>query len=98
MHPVVFDMPAGIKVETPSPTEILIKGSDRQRGSDCRRNQGSPSTRALRGKGIRYADEKSRDQSKPRRNKDWDHVDQKSNVSVVPARRASGLRSNLLCV
>ena len=30
-HPVVMDMPAGIKVETPTPTEILIKGSDRQR-------------------------------------------------------------------
>ena len=29
-HPVVKDMPAGIKVETPAPTEILIKGSDRQ--------------------------------------------------------------------
>lgn len=26
-----MDMPAGIKVETPTPTEILIKGSDRQR-------------------------------------------------------------------
>ena len=30
-HPVVMDMPAGIKVETPTPTEVVIKGSDRQR-------------------------------------------------------------------
>ena len=29
-HPVVKDMPAGIKVETPSQTEIVIKGADRQ--------------------------------------------------------------------
>ena len=30
-HPVNIDMPEGIKVETPAPTEILIKGADRQR-------------------------------------------------------------------
>ena len=30
-HPVNFDMPSGIKVETPVPTEIIIKGADRQR-------------------------------------------------------------------
>jgi large subunit ribosomal protein L6 len=30
-HPVNFDMPAGITVATPTPTEILIKGADRQR-------------------------------------------------------------------
>ena len=30
-HPVNIDMPAGIKVETPAPTEIVIKGADRQR-------------------------------------------------------------------
>ena len=58
-HPVVMDMPAGIKVETPTPTEILIKGSDRQRVG-----QVASEVRAVRppepykGKGIRYADEK----------------------------------------
>jgi large subunit ribosomal protein L6 len=58
-HPVVMDMPAGIKVETPSPTEIVIKGSDRQRVG-----QVAAEVRAVRppepykGKGIRYADEK----------------------------------------
>jgi len=30
-HPVNFDMPAGIAVATPTPTEIVIKGADRQR-------------------------------------------------------------------
>ena len=58
-HPVVKDMPAGIKVETPSPTEILIKGSDRQVVGQI-----AAEVRALRppepykGKGIRYADER----------------------------------------
>jgi large subunit ribosomal protein L6 len=57
-HPVVMDMPAGIKVETPTPTEVLIKGFDRQRVG-----QVAAEVRAVRppepykGKGIRYADE-----------------------------------------
>lgn len=58
-HPVVKDMPAGIKVETPTPTEILIKGADRQVVG-----QVAAEVRAIRppepykGKGIRYADER----------------------------------------
>jgi len=58
-HPVNIDMPAGIKVETPAPTEIIIKGADRQRVG-----QVAAEIRAIRppepykGKGIRYADEK----------------------------------------
>jgi large subunit ribosomal protein L6 len=58
-HPVNIDMPAGIKVETPVPTEILIKGADRQRVG-----QVAAEIRAIRppepykGKGIRYSDEK----------------------------------------
>ncbi len=58
-HPVVKDMPAGIKVETPTPTEILIKGADRQVVGQI-----AAEVRAVRppepdkGKGIRYADEK----------------------------------------
>ena len=58
-HPVNKDMPAGIKVETPAPTEIIIKGADRQRVG-----QVAAEIRAIRppepykGKGIRYADEK----------------------------------------
>ena len=57
-HPVVMDMPAGIKVETPNPTEVLIKGFDRQRVG-----QVAAEVRAVRppepykGKGIRYSDE-----------------------------------------
>ena len=58
-HPVVIDMPAGIQVATPTPTEIVIKGADRQRVG-----QVASEVRAVRppepykGKGIRYADEK----------------------------------------
>jgi large subunit ribosomal protein L6 len=58
-HPVVKDMPAGIKVECPTQTEILIKGSDRQVVG-----QVAAEIRAIRppepykGKGIRYSDEK----------------------------------------
>ena len=52
-------MPAGITVATPTPTEIVIKGADRQvRRSDGCRDPRCSSTRALQGKGIRYADEK----------------------------------------
>ncbi len=58
-HPVVFDMPAGIKVETPTPTEILIKGSDRQRvGQIASEVRAVRPPEPYKGKGIRYADEK----------------------------------------
>ena len=58
-HPVDFEMPAGITVATPAPTEIIIKGADRQRVGQL-----AAEVRAVRppepykGKGIRYSDEK----------------------------------------
>jgi large subunit ribosomal protein L6 len=58
-HPVVKDMPAGIKVECPTQTEILIKGADRQVVGQI-----AAEVRAIRppepykGKGIRYSDER----------------------------------------
>ncbi len=58
-HPVVFDMPAGIKVETPTPTEVLIKGSDRQRvGQIAAEVRAVRPPEPYKGKGIRYSDEK----------------------------------------
>mgnify|MGYP006180226153 CR=1 FL=1 len=58
-HPVVMDMPAGIKVETPTPTEILIKGSDRQRvGQIASEVRAVRPPEPYKGKGIRYSDEK----------------------------------------
>ena len=58
-HPVSKQMPAGVTVATPAPTEIIIKGADRQRVG-----QVAAEIRAIRppepykGKGIRYSDEK----------------------------------------
>jgi len=58
-HPVVKDMPAGIKVETPSQTEILIKGSDRQVvGQIAAEVRAFRPPEPYKGKGIRYADER----------------------------------------
>jgi large subunit ribosomal protein L6 len=58
-HPVVMDMPAGIKVETPTPTEILIKGFDRQRvGQIAAEVRAVRPPEPYKGKGIRYSDEK----------------------------------------
>ena len=58
-HPVNFDMPAGIKVETPLPTEIIIKGADRQRvGQIAAEIRATRPPEPYKGKGIRYSDEK----------------------------------------
>jgi len=58
-HPVVKDMPEGIKVETPSQTEILIKGMDRQVvGQIAAEVRAFRSPEPYKGKGIRYADER----------------------------------------
>jgi len=58
-HPVNFEMPAGIKVETPAPTEIVIKGADRQRvGQIAAEIRAVRPPEPYKGKGIRYSDEK----------------------------------------
>ena len=58
-HPVEIEMPAGIKVETPTPTEIVIKGADRQRvGQIASEVRAVRPPEPYKGKGIRYADEK----------------------------------------
>jgi large subunit ribosomal protein L6 len=57
-HPVVMEMPAGIKVETPTPTEVLIKGFDRQRvGQIAAEVRAVRPPEPYKGKGIRYADD-----------------------------------------
>jgi large subunit ribosomal protein L6 len=57
-HPVVHEMPNGIKVETPSQTEILIKGIDRQLvGQVAAEVRAYRSPEPYKGKGIRYVDE-----------------------------------------
>ena len=58
-HPVNIDMPAGISVATPTPTEILIKGADRQRvGQIAAEIRAVRPPEPYKGKGIRYSDEK----------------------------------------
>jgi large subunit ribosomal protein L6 len=58
-HPVVIEMPVGIKVETPIPTEVVIKGADRQRvGQIAAEIRAVRPPEPYKGKGIRYADEK----------------------------------------
>ncbi len=58
-HPVNIDMPAGITVATPLPTEIIVKGADRQRvGQIAAEIRAVRPPEPYKGKGIRYADEK----------------------------------------
>jgi large subunit ribosomal protein L6 len=58
-HPVNFDMPSGITVATPIPTEIIIKGADRQRvGQIAAEIRAVRPPEPYKGKGIRYSDEK----------------------------------------
>ena len=58
-HPVDFEMPAGIKVATPTPTEIVLTGADRQvLGQIAAEIRAVRPPEPYKGKGIRYADEK----------------------------------------
>ena len=58
-HPVNKDMPAGITVTTPTPTEVVIKGADRQRvGQIAAEIRAVRPPEPYKGKGIRYVDEK----------------------------------------
>ena len=57
-HPIVHQMPAGVKCETPTQTEILIKGIDRQKvGQVAAEVRAYRSPEPYKGKGVRYADE-----------------------------------------
>ncbi len=57
-HPVDFKVPEGITVETPSQTEILVKGVDKQKvGQVADKIRGYRPPEPYKGKGVRYADE-----------------------------------------
>lgn len=57
-HPVVYEMPEGISVETPSQTEIVVKGSDKQLVGQVAANiRGYRPPEPYKGKGVRYSDE-----------------------------------------
>ena len=58
-HPVVMDMPAGVKVECPTQTEIIIKGADRQVvGQIAAEVRAVRPPEPYKGKGIRYVGER----------------------------------------
>ena len=58
-HPIVYPMPDGVQIETPSQTELIVRGSDRQKVG-----QVAADMRSLRkpdpykNKGVRYSDER----------------------------------------
>ncbi|MDD5329448.1 MAG: 50S ribosomal protein L6 [Sulfuricella sp.] len=57
-HPVEHKMPEGVKVETPTQTEIILKGADKQRvGQVAAEIRAYRSPEPYKGKGVRYADE-----------------------------------------
>ena len=57
-HPVAHKMPVGIKCETPSQTEVLIRGVDKQLvGQVAAEVRGYRPPEPYKGKGVRYADE-----------------------------------------
>jgi len=57
-HPVVHQMPKGVKVATPSQTEIVISGIDKQQvGQVAAEVRGYRSPEPYKGKGVRYTDE-----------------------------------------
>lgn len=58
-HPIVFDAPDGISIETPTQTEVVIKGSDKQVvGEVAAKIRGFRPPEPYKGKGVRYAGEK----------------------------------------
>jgi len=58
-HPIVYALPEGIKAETPTQTEIVIKGVDRQRvGQVAAEVRAYKPPEPYKGKGVRYSDEK----------------------------------------
>ena len=57
-HPVSVAIPEGISIETPSQTEILVKGIDRQKvGQVAAEIRGIRPPEPYKGKGVRYANE-----------------------------------------
>ncbi|MDR1647929.1 MAG: 50S ribosomal protein L6 [Zoogloeaceae bacterium] len=57
-HPVAHKMPAGVKVETPTQTEIIVKGVDKQKvGQVAAEIRAYRAPEPYKGKGVRYADE-----------------------------------------
>jgi len=57
-HPIIYKTPEGVKIETPTQTEILIKGIDKQKvGQVAAEVRAYRKPEPYKGKGVRYADE-----------------------------------------
>ena len=57
-HPVEFPVPDGVSIETPSQTEIVIRGTDKQKvGQTAAVIRGYRPPEPYKGKGVKYSDE-----------------------------------------
>lgn len=57
-HPIDYLVPTGIEIETPSPTEIVVRGADKQQvGQVAAKIRRYRPPEPYKGKGVRYADE-----------------------------------------
>ncbi|MFW5723157.1 MAG: 50S ribosomal protein L6 [Halochromatium sp.] len=57
-HPIDFPVPEGIEIDTPTPTEIVVRGIDKQQvGQVAAVIRGFRPPEPYKGKGVRYADE-----------------------------------------
>jgi large subunit ribosomal protein L6 len=58
-HPVDFPIPEGVTIETPSQTEVVVRGSDKQLvGQVAAKIRAFRPPEPYKGKGVRYADER----------------------------------------
>ena len=57
-HPVKYQMPDGIEIETPTATEIVVRGCDKQQvGQVCAEIRAYRPPEPYKGKGVKYSDE-----------------------------------------
>jgi large subunit ribosomal protein L6 len=57
-HPIDFPVPEGIQIDTPTPTEVVVRGIDKQQvGQVASEIRGFRPPEPYKGKGVRYADE-----------------------------------------
>lgn len=58
-HPVEYEVPEGVSIETPSQTEVLVKGADKQKvGQVAAEIRAYRPPEPYKGKGVKYADER----------------------------------------
>jgi len=58
-HPVNYEVPEGVTVETPSQTEVVVRGTDKQKvGQVAAEIRGYRPPEPYKGKGVRYVDER----------------------------------------